>query len=97
MKKLFLFCTATLLVFTNISYADTLTGSENAPVTQQPENTHAGSANTPVDQQPTVAKIDTNKQLRENQQNTTEENGSLYENIRSGWNKFIDFLAGPTR
>lgn len=47
-------------------------------------------------QQPTTAKIDTSKQAEnkgsaDNQQNS----GSVYESIRSGWNKFIDLLAGP--
>ena len=91
MKKMFVVVMSIALATFNItSHAqETVEGA----TTTNSQNKHAGSANTTSDNKPTSAKIDTNKQLREH--NEQENDGSLYDNIRYGWNKFIDFLAGP--
>lgn len=75
-----------LFIVSTISHADT------SVVTTTTQNTHAGSANTQTS-------TDTKKQEAKKDETSQQsnQNSSVYDNIRWGWNKFIDVLAGPAQ
>ncbi len=86
MKKVFILV---LFTITNAAYADTF---ESTTTTQsQQTQTQPQQKTTIIKQEKTTVTKQENKP-KSNGQST-----SVYDNIRSGWNKFIDVLAPPDK
>lgn len=95
MKKIILASAAVIILLVNVSYAETYETTASTSTEQKKTTTYQSTVTTPTEEKKTTVTVETEKQPLKNK--NAENNGSVYDSIRSGWNKFIDVLAGPKK